>query len=267
VGVWSLYLLTRLRPRPTIPFGKDAERYDRARPRYPEELVDRIVERSPGAEIVDVGCGTGIAARQFQAAGCRVLGIEVDPRMAHLARETGVEVEVSRFEAWDPAGRQFDSVIAAQAWHWVDPFAGAEKVRAVLRPGGLMAAFWNAFEAPSEVADAFAAVYRRVIPDSPFHFGGACSAAQTYSAFLTKTEEGIRQAGGFAEPETWRFEWEWSYTRDAWLDVVPTQGNATGLPPEKLEELLAGIGASIDVAGGSFTAGYTTVAVVATCGP
>ncbi|MGW3626958.1 methyltransferase domain-containing protein [Streptomyces sp. NPDC000880] len=34
------------------------------------------------ASNLDVGCGTGIAARQFQAVGCRVLGVEPDARMA-----------------------------------------------------------------------------------------------------------------------------------------------------------------------------------------
>jgi ubiquinone/menaquinone biosynthesis C-methylase UbiE len=93
-------------------FGSDAERYDRARPHYPGALVDRIVATSPGPAVLDVGCGTGIAARQFQAAGCQVLGVDPDARMAGLARRSGVETEVAMFEAWDGAGRRFDAVIA-----------------------------------------------------------------------------------------------------------------------------------------------------------
>mgnify|MGYP004495330689 CR=1 FL=1 len=105
-------------------FGSDPERYDRTRPRYPDAMVERIVAASPGPDVLDVGCGTGIAARQFQAAGCRVLGVDPDARMAEQARRHGVEVEVATFEAWDPAGRTFDAVVAGQAWHWVDPVAG-----------------------------------------------------------------------------------------------------------------------------------------------
>src|ERR1700691_3837027 len=108
-------------------FGTDPERYDRTRPRYPGALVDRIVATSPGRRVLDVGCGTGIEARQFQAAGCTVLGVEPDPRMADFARRTGVEVEVATFETWDAAGREFDAVVAGTAWHWVDPVAGAAK--------------------------------------------------------------------------------------------------------------------------------------------
>jgi hypothetical protein len=96
-------------------FGVDAERYDRARPSYPAALVERIVAASAGRGVLDVGCRTGIAARQFQAAGCRVLGVDPDARMADLARQSGVEVEVAASETWDPAGRAFDADIAAQA--------------------------------------------------------------------------------------------------------------------------------------------------------
>jgi len=105
-------------------FGPDAERYDRTRPSYPGALVERIVASSPGPGVLDVGCGTGIAARQFQAAGCRVLGLDPDARMADLARQGGLEAEVAIFEAWDPAGRTYDAVVSGQAWHWVDPVAG-----------------------------------------------------------------------------------------------------------------------------------------------
>jgi hypothetical protein len=51
--------------------------------------------------------------------------------------------------------------------------------------------------------------------------------------------------------------------RDQWLDQVPTLGPHTQLAPARLEDLLAGIGAAIDAAGGSFTMQYTTVAVTA----
>jgi predicted RNA methylase len=54
---------------------------------------------------LDVGCGTGIAARQFQAAGYTVLGVEPDTRMAEFARRSEIAVEVATFEAWDSAGR------------------------------------------------------------------------------------------------------------------------------------------------------------------
>lgn len=104
-----------------------------------------------------------------------MLGVDPDVRMADLARHSGVEVEVAAFEAWDPAGQAFDAVIAGQAWHWVDPVAGAAKAAQVLRPGGRLAVFWNAFQLPPSLGEAFAEVYRQVMPDSPNLWAGPFS--------------------------------------------------------------------------------------------
>ena len=212
-------------------FGVDAERYDRARARYPDALVQRIVEASPGGEVLDVGCGTGIAARQFQALGCTVLGVDPDPRMAEFARQSGVEVELATFETWDPAGR--------------------------------LAVFGNVFDSPPVVAKALTDVYRRVAPDAPFNAQSSRTALDIYQEMFAKAADGIAQAGGFDDPEQWRFDWEQSYTRDQWLDQLPTTGALTQFPPDKLAEVLDCVGAAIDTIGGSFTMTYTTLAATA----
>jgi SAM-dependent methyltransferase len=263
--------MSTIPPEPTLhaqrqiaeSFGSDAERYDRTRPRYPDALVERIVAASPGSEVLDVGCGTGIAARQFQAAGCRVLGVEVDARMADFAEQTGVEVEVATFEDWESAGREFDAVIAGQAWHWVNPVAGAAKAAQVLRPGGRLAVFWNAFRYPPDIGEAFLAVYRRVLPDSPLGRLSAMPGPGAYAVMCATAADGMRQAGAFGEPEQWQFDWDRAYTRDEWLEQVPTFGGHSQFPPGKLDELLAGIGTVIDAAGGSFSMGYAAMAVTA----
>jgi SAM-dependent methyltransferase len=244
-------------------FGADAGRYDRARPTYPAGLVERIIAASPGRDVVDAGCGTGISARLFQAAGCRVLGVDPDPRMAGQARRGGTEVEVAKFEDWNPAGRSFDTVIAAQAWHWVDPVAGAAKAAEALRPGGRLAVFWNVFDPPRELREAFGALYQRAVPDSPLGGFWARPALDTYRIMGGRAADGIRQAAAFGEPEEWRTDWARPYTRDEWLDLVPTTGGFGGLPEDTQAKVLAGLGAAVDAAGGTFTMGYTTLAVTA----
>jgi SAM-dependent methyltransferase len=228
-------------------------------------MVERIVVGSPGFDVLDVGCGTGIAARQFQAAGCRVLGVEPDARMADFARRTGVDSEVTTFEAWDPAGREFDAIVAGQAWHWVDPVAGAAKAAQALRPGGRLAVFWNVFQPPPEVTEAFSAVYEQTLPGSlaSLAYSQAMPALDLYSGLITKAADGMRARGAFGDPENWRYDWQHTYPRDDWLDLLPTQGIHTTLPPATLAEVLTGIGAAIDVIGGSFTVDYSAVAVTA----
>jgi len=244
-------------------FGQNAARYDRARPSYPADLVDRIVAASPGRDVLDVGCGTGIAARLFQAAGCTVLGVDPDPRMAELARQGGTPVDVAKFEDWDPAGRTFDTVVAAQAWHWVDPVAGAVNAAAALRPGGRLAVFWNAFEAPAELKVAFAEVFRRAVPESPLGNFWTRPALDAYRVGCARAADGMRATGAFGEPEEWLSHWERPYTRDEWLDLLPTTGGFTRHSPAVQEKLLTDIGAAVDATGGTFTMSFATVASTA----
>jgi SAM-dependent methyltransferase len=251
-------------------FGVDAERYDRARPRYPDALIQRVIAASPGIEILDVGCGTGIGARQYRAAGCTVLGVDPDARMAEVARQTGIEVEIGNFETWDANGRSFDAVVAGQAWHWVDPVQGAGKAAQVLRPHGLLALYWHVFDPPAEVADAFDDVLQRVAPDAPLWSRPADSSNSGKPAFdlqqgnLTRAADGVRTAGGFGEPEQWRFEWQRHYIRDEWLDHLPTTGQLTQLGPDRLATVLEAVGSAIDSIGGGFTMQYVTLAAAAT---
>jgi SAM-dependent methyltransferase len=244
-------------------FGTDAARYDRARPTYPAGLVDRVIAASQGREILDVGCGTGIAARLFTSAGCRVLGVDPDARMAQIARESGVEVQVAKFEDWDADTRRFDAVISAQAWHWVDPVAGPAKAASVLRPGGRLAVFWNVFDPPARLRAAFGRVYHRALPDSPLRHFWSMPALTAHQMMSGTAATGIGQAGMFGPPEQWRFDWSRPWTREEWLDMVPTLGYHSEFPPAVLAELLTGLGAAIDAAGGTFVMRYTTVVVTA----
>jgi SAM-dependent methyltransferase len=244
-------------------FGDDPERYNRARPDYPRELIDRIVAGRPGRTVLDVGCGTGIAARQFQAAGCAVTGVEPDERMAAYAAERGLRVEIAKFEDWDPAGRVFDTLTAGMTWHWVDPAAGAEQAARVVRPGGRVALFWNAFQLPPNLAKAFAQVYADLRPQIPtFRTGGAQFGKDIYAPLLTSTAERLLEAG-FEPAEQWRDEWQRTYSRAEWVDLFPTFGGHALLPHETVTALQDAIGAEVDAVGGEFVVEYATVTVTA----
>jgi DNA-directed RNA polymerase specialized sigma24 family protein len=124
--------------------------------------------------------------------------------------------------------------------------------------------FGNVFDSPPVVAKALADVYRQVAPDAPFNTQSTRTALDIYQEMFAKAADGIRQAGGFDDPEQWRFDWERSYTRDQWLDQLPTTGALTQFPPDKLATELECVGAAIDTIGGGFTMTYTTLAATAT---
>ena len=128
-------------------FNEVPDLYDRVRPTYPDELFADLVDISGMDErssVLEVGCGTGQATRSLAALGCSVTAIEPGEGMAALARQRlstfgNVDVETSTFEDWDDHGRRFDVLVAASAWHWVDPSIGWRRAHDVLRPGGWMA--------------------------------------------------------------------------------------------------------------------------------
>jgi len=86
-----------------------------------------------------------------------------------------------------------------------------------------------------------------------------------YDAFLDKAADGLRGRSEFDEPERSQYPWSRPYTRDEWLDQIRTGGNAKQLAEAgKLDDLLTGMGAAVDTAGGSFTMDSVAVALTAT---
>jgi SAM-dependent methyltransferase len=239
-------------------FGNVAELYDRARPSYPPALVDALLDGEPHA-VLDIACGTGIAGALLAARGCDVLGVELDARMAELARARGLTVEVAPFEAWEPAGRSFELAICAQAWHWMQPRAALAKAATALRSGAQLALFWNFGDPPADVAARLNPVYAELEPE-----------LQDRSVLLGHHEGRIEGALGaishehdFERAQTREFAWSRPYTTAAWLDVLRTHSDHQTLPPERLQRLLDAVARELDALGGSFELPYTTKLVSA----
>jgi SAM-dependent methyltransferase len=239
-------------------FGSVAETYDAARDSYPASLVDELVFDTSMA-VLDVGCGTGIASRLFKGRGCAVLGIEPDQRMAAVAKGHGIGVEVSRFEDWDPAGRRFDLVIAATAWHWINVGLGPTKADSALRSQGTLAPFWNSRSLPNEVMAAVVPAYRRHAPNLLLNSTALGTAVEDYRPFV----DAITDCGGFEAPELRTYPWERTFSTKEFLDELSTHSSHTVLMPSLLSHLLEEVATAVDRLGGSFVSDYKTVAIVA----
>jgi SAM-dependent methyltransferase len=247
-------------------FDREAERYDRYRPTYPNALIDDLLGPRPEAlDVLDVGCGTGIASRLIAQRGAKVLGVEVAPRMAEIARSHGIDVEIGAFEDWNPAGRSFDRVISAQAWHWLNLPVATAKAAAALRPGGWLCPIWNAGFPADDLADALDEVYGTVLP-SGMHTvfrGYAANRSTDARTGLEKELAAIAASPGFGAPTERWFPWTKTYERDQWLEQLLSRSDHTALDPPVRDLLFEAIGAVIDDAGGSFVMNFETVLVTA----
>lgn len=239
-------------------FGAIAELYDRVRPSYPRELVDALLAEDPQA-VLDIGCGTGIAGALLAERGCAVLGVELDERMASIARARGLDVEVAPFEQWDADRRCFELAICGQAWHWIDPIAGAQKAAAVLEPEGRLALFWNFGTPPAEMAELFDPIYARLAPGIKSYsvlLGGQDARADTAIAGIVASER-------FETAERSTFAWSRTHDTAEWLALLQTHSDHQTLPPVQRERLLAAIGEAVESIGGRFEMPYEAILVTA----
>jgi SAM-dependent methyltransferase len=238
-------------------FGGVADAYDEFRPSYPDALIDDLAGLHP-AGVLDVGCGTGKAARQLLARGLSVLGVEVDEQMATIARRHGLRVEVASFEAWAPRDRQFDLITCGQAWHWVDPAVGMPKAAGLLRPGGTLALFWNYDDLDGPTQSTLDGVYRELAPEL-LRSVVVGRGLQTDRPHV----DDLRGSGLFTSVEVRTYRWERRYSRADWLGMVQTHSDHLRLDPDRRAELVEALGRAIDAIGGSIDSHYGTYAVLA----
>lgn len=127
-------------------FDAVADAYDAYRSPPPPEVVTAILHSSKlgvGSRVLEIGCGTGQLSVALAEHGVDLTAVEPGPRLAahatrNLARFEHARVELSSFEGWPLPREQFDAVVCASAFHWLDPHQRAAKAAAALRTGGCL---------------------------------------------------------------------------------------------------------------------------------
>ena len=236
-------------------FGVDAEGYDTYRPSYPDDVISMIVDGCRFA--VDVGCGTGIAARMVRNRGVDVVGVEPDSRMAAVAASHGIEVVVTPLETWSPV--TCDVMYSAEAWHWVDPIMGAAVAAASVTPGGKWMAFWNdVIDEP--LAAARADVYRRA---APHLLSELASSHLNGDEFFSSISDSLIGTGAFAAPVRREFRWTEQIGMDALVRRLAASSAHQLLDTNKQDELASLLTSTLGGSRSTCTLLYRTVVLVA----
>jgi SAM-dependent methyltransferase len=250
-------------------FDQAAELYDRARPGYPPAMFDDLAELAgigPGSRVLEIGPGTGQATLPLAERGYQVVAVELGGDLAavarrNLARFPGVEVVTAAFEDWPLPGEPFDLVVAATAFHWIDPVVRVAKVADALRPGGALAIVATHHVAGGDEA-LFAdlqACYERWDPDTP-----AGGVTLPTAAEIPSSSEELDRSGRFGPAVFRRYERDLSYTTASYIEVLLTYSGHRALDPAAQASLLDCIATLVDTGyGGRITKRYLTELMVA----
>jgi ubiquinone/menaquinone biosynthesis C-methylase UbiE len=156
-----------------IGFGAEADAYDRARPSYPPDAIEWLVNGlgiGPGRQIVDLAAGTGKLTALLAGSGAELIAIEPVAAMRDVLRERLPQVPVLSgvAEALPLADKSVDAVIVAQAFHWFDAKHAMAEIARVVRPGGHIGLLWNARDRSLEWVDQVWSVMDGVERNAPW---------------------------------------------------------------------------------------------------
>ena len=226
-------------------FDQAAQLYQYARPEYPEELFNRLMDVTglrSGDQVLEVGAGPGKATLPLARRGLRITAIEPGPALASQARHnlSGYPVEVveARFEDWAGPPGSFAAVVAATAWHWVDPQVRYRTAARALRPGGHLV-IWGAqhvfpvggdpfFVELQEVYDALG----ETLPED---------ARWPAPGELAELTAEIEESSLFNIVAVDHFDWTVDYTAEAYIDLLRTFSGHIAMPTADRDQLFTEI--------------------------
>ena len=128
-----------------------ADLYDRVRPSYPQQAISKLIETcalSAQSKVLELGAGSGKATELLAPLGCELTCVEPGAALAQIlsqrfAGPNRVKTVVSKFEDYSAPAHSFDCIVAAQAFHWLNPEDRLTRCHSLLRKDGSLALLWN----------------------------------------------------------------------------------------------------------------------------
>ena len=168
---------------------------------WAEQLASRLVD---GADVLELGCGSGVPVTRRLAERYRVTGVDISPKQVERARAAvpGAEFVVGDFTALEFTAASFDAVASFYVFNHVprDLLAPTfARIRRWLRPGGYLLTALG-------------------VTDNPGWYGVFVGGASYFSSFPPEVNRLLLHDGGFdllldeivtfTEPEgEARFQW------------------------------------------------------------
>lgn len=250
-------------------FDGVASVYDEVRPGYPKRLFDDLANLTftgAGAEVLEIGCGTGQATVDLARRGYHVLGVELGGNLARVAgckvaQYPNARVLNSSFEEWPLQQKSFDLVVSATAFHWIDPKVRYRKSAEALKAGGSLALIWHRPE-PEESTEGFSKAL------SEAHREQAPELAEEQRPqrldWATDKAEDIERSGYFERPVQRCYRFGVEHDAGSYVRLMSTYSSHRALDEAKRQRLFAAVARLINTEyGGKVVEGYRSELYVA----
>lgn len=249
-------------------FSPIADLYDQARPRYPQALIRHTInttQLSPQSNLLEIGCGSGIATVAFAPLGCSIVGLEPSEPLYQLACDRckpypNVRLLNTSFEEWNLEPDNFDAVLAANAFHWIPSEIAHVKSAAALRDRGFLILLWNMTPEPQhDVYQLLNEVYQEFAP-SLSRYEGPRTQEEILRGFMRDTID----SGLFTHFASEQLSSETTYSVDDYLMLLSTFSQYRRLESPIREALFAGLRETIKTQlGGQIQLSYLSAVHIA----
>ena len=250
-------------------YSEVADAYNKARPRYSKELINRAVELaqlSKDAIILEVGCGPGTATTSFAEMGFSLVCIEPSQEASLLAKHNcasypTVEIQNTTFEEWSLETDRFNAILAATSWHWMPPEIKYTKAKAALKANGSLILLWNMTpQLPYEVYQALDNEVYQIHTPSLARYENR----EAQQEILREVGQNIIDSEKFKNLVSEQLVCEVTYSIDDYLMLLSTFSHYRVLEPQKQEALFNGLREVLERhCGGSIPVSYLSAFHVA----
>lgn len=244
-------------------YSEIADAYNKTRPRYPQQLINRVIELAElpsDANILEIGCGPGIATVPFAELGFSMLCLEPSQSACQLARQNcatypSVKIKNQTLEEWELEAEKFNAVLAATSFHWVSPEIRYQKTAAALQDKGYLILLWNAgVFPPDEIYRVLHEVYQNQAPYlAEYHAKERANQAES----IKELGQNVIESGLYEDVIYAQLVSQITYSIDDDLALLQTYSVYIALDDEKRKSLLASLREALEKnCGNSIQASY-----------
>ena len=135
-------------------FTLKADLYRAFRPQYAKQLVKLLIEKGiidTNTIVADIGCGTGILAKQIAPYVKKIYGVEPNSNMLNAAvnvlKDNCNFIPIQSYaENTGLSSNSLDLITVGQAFHWFQPALFKKESLRILKRSGYVLLVWNVKE-------------------------------------------------------------------------------------------------------------------------